>query len=236
MKRLEARGKGILLLHDIQARTAAALPKILHDDEGARLQDRARRARDPAAAGDADRSAGLEVQSAVRIRADRALAEGSRISSLPRPTRSPPPRCRISTRRTASCCCRPSRSRARGIAAPCRCRRSRHGRARPTSPSRPPPTPCRCRRKPCSRCPRTRTPRSGSRLRRALPSPLPMMTTGRNAPRVAVALKSTPSADAAGPASPMSRRRGAERMPPRRARSLRRMPRRRPSVRCGSRR
>ena len=29
MKRLEARGKGILLLHDIQARTAAALPKIL---------------------------------------------------------------------------------------------------------------------------------------------------------------------------------------------------------------
>jgi peptidoglycan-N-acetylglucosamine deacetylase len=31
MKRLEARGKGILLLHDIQARTAAALPKILHD-------------------------------------------------------------------------------------------------------------------------------------------------------------------------------------------------------------
>jgi len=29
MKRLEERGKGILLLHDIQARTAAALPKIL---------------------------------------------------------------------------------------------------------------------------------------------------------------------------------------------------------------
>ena len=31
IKRLEARGKGILLLHDIQARTAAALPKILHE-------------------------------------------------------------------------------------------------------------------------------------------------------------------------------------------------------------
>ncbi|NPU68869.1 polysaccharide deacetylase family protein [Bradyrhizobium sp. 83012] len=31
MKRLEARGKGILLLHDIQARTVAALPKILAD-------------------------------------------------------------------------------------------------------------------------------------------------------------------------------------------------------------
>jgi hypothetical protein len=31
MKRLEARGKGILLLHDIQARTAAALPKILRE-------------------------------------------------------------------------------------------------------------------------------------------------------------------------------------------------------------
>ncbi len=31
IKRLEARHKGILLLHDIQARTAAALPKILHE-------------------------------------------------------------------------------------------------------------------------------------------------------------------------------------------------------------
>src|ERR1700755_1258156 len=31
MKRLDARGKGILLLHDIQARTAAALPKILRE-------------------------------------------------------------------------------------------------------------------------------------------------------------------------------------------------------------
>jgi peptidoglycan/xylan/chitin deacetylase (PgdA/CDA1 family) len=31
MKRLEARGKGIILLHDIQARLAAALPKILHE-------------------------------------------------------------------------------------------------------------------------------------------------------------------------------------------------------------
>jgi peptidoglycan/xylan/chitin deacetylase (PgdA/CDA1 family) len=31
MSRLEAKGKGILLLHDIQARTVAALPKILHE-------------------------------------------------------------------------------------------------------------------------------------------------------------------------------------------------------------
>jgi peptidoglycan/xylan/chitin deacetylase (PgdA/CDA1 family) len=31
MQRLEAKGKGILLLHDIQARTAAALPKIIRD-------------------------------------------------------------------------------------------------------------------------------------------------------------------------------------------------------------
>src|ERR1700744_861542 len=31
MKRLEAMGKGILLLHDIQPRTVAALPRILHD-------------------------------------------------------------------------------------------------------------------------------------------------------------------------------------------------------------
>ena len=31
MKRLEAKGKGILLLHDIQGRTVVALPKILHE-------------------------------------------------------------------------------------------------------------------------------------------------------------------------------------------------------------
>jgi peptidoglycan-N-acetylglucosamine deacetylase len=31
MKRLEAKGKGILLLHDIQARTVAALPRILNE-------------------------------------------------------------------------------------------------------------------------------------------------------------------------------------------------------------
>jgi peptidoglycan/xylan/chitin deacetylase (PgdA/CDA1 family) len=31
MRRLEDKGKGILLLHDIQARTVAALPKILHE-------------------------------------------------------------------------------------------------------------------------------------------------------------------------------------------------------------
>jgi peptidoglycan-N-acetylglucosamine deacetylase len=31
IKRLEANGRGILLLHDIQARTVAALPKILHE-------------------------------------------------------------------------------------------------------------------------------------------------------------------------------------------------------------
>jgi peptidoglycan/xylan/chitin deacetylase (PgdA/CDA1 family) len=31
MKRLEEKGKGVLLLHDIQARTVAALPKILHE-------------------------------------------------------------------------------------------------------------------------------------------------------------------------------------------------------------
>ena len=31
IKRLEARGRGILLLHDIQARTVAALPRLLHE-------------------------------------------------------------------------------------------------------------------------------------------------------------------------------------------------------------
>src|SRR5207302_6701928 len=31
MKRLEDKGRGILLLHDIQARTVAALPRLLHE-------------------------------------------------------------------------------------------------------------------------------------------------------------------------------------------------------------
>src|SRR3954447_24802428 len=31
MKRLDGKSKGILLLHDIQARTVAALPRILHE-------------------------------------------------------------------------------------------------------------------------------------------------------------------------------------------------------------
>src|SRR5258705_13810642 len=31
MKRLEAKGRGVLLLHDIQARTVAALPRILRE-------------------------------------------------------------------------------------------------------------------------------------------------------------------------------------------------------------
>ena len=56
IQRLEAKGKGILLLHDIQARTVAALPKILQE-----LKARGYRIvhvvpATPRAAGDADRS------------------------------------------------------------------------------------------------------------------------------------------------------------------------------------
>ncbi len=76
--RLEAKGKGILLLHDIQARTVAALPRILQRAEGARLSHRPRGAGDPGAAGDADRAAGMAVASDLGRRRDRALAENSR--------------------------------------------------------------------------------------------------------------------------------------------------------------
>jgi peptidoglycan/xylan/chitin deacetylase (PgdA/CDA1 family) len=41
---IEARGKGILLLHDIQPATAIALPEILQGAQGTRIQDRSCRA------------------------------------------------------------------------------------------------------------------------------------------------------------------------------------------------
>jgi hypothetical protein len=86
MKRLEAKGKGILLLHDIQARTVAALPRILHE-----LKARGYRIvhvvpATPGAAGDADRAAAMAVASAVGNRGDLALAENSEFRVCPRET------------------------------------------------------------------------------------------------------------------------------------------------------
>ena len=83
IQRLEAKGKGILLLHDIQPRTVAALPRILQRAEGPRLSHRSRGAGDAGAAGDADRAAAMAVASAIprrwRFRAGRKF----RTLSLP---------------------------------------------------------------------------------------------------------------------------------------------------------
>ena len=65
IKRIEAKGKGILLLHDIQARTVAALPRILRE-----LKARGYRIvhvvpATAGAAGDADRTAAVALASGV---------------------------------------------------------------------------------------------------------------------------------------------------------------------------
>ena len=74
IQRLEAKGKGILLLHDIQARTVAALPKIIRElkARGYRIVHVVPATPDrPATPTDA---AGMAAASADRDRADRALA------------------------------------------------------------------------------------------------------------------------------------------------------------------
>ncbi len=91
IKRLEAKGKGILLLHDIQARTVAALPRILQE-----LKARGYRIvhvvpATPRTAGDADRAAAMAVASAVGNRGDLALAENSQFRLRRRPTCFPAP-------------------------------------------------------------------------------------------------------------------------------------------------
>ena len=77
MQRLEAKGKGILLLHDIQARTVAALPRILHE-----LKARGYRIvhvvpATPEQPAHADRTAAMAVASAVGDGGDLALAQDS---------------------------------------------------------------------------------------------------------------------------------------------------------------
>ncbi len=96
IQRLEAKGKGILLLHDIQPRTVAALPRILHELESARLSHRPCGAGDAGSAGDADRAAAMAVASAVGDGGGFALAEDSEIRVCRPGSRSPPRRCPIS--------------------------------------------------------------------------------------------------------------------------------------------
>ena len=102
IKRLEEKGKGILLLHDIQARTVAALPGILRE-----LKARGYRIvhvvpATPRHAGNADRAAAMAVASAVGKRGDLALAENSQFRLCRRRHASRARRCRIWTGATDS--------------------------------------------------------------------------------------------------------------------------------------
>ena len=83
MQRLEAKGKGILLLHDIQARTVAALPRILQRPESPRLPHRPCRAGDAGPAGDADRSVRNGNCIRYRSRWRRHAGPKFRISPMP---------------------------------------------------------------------------------------------------------------------------------------------------------
>ena len=164
MKRLEARGKGILLLHDIQARTAAALPKILQEMKArgykivhvvpATLQE-------PATPTDPQEWKFNPTSESVPIARwpkvpDFVFAETDTLAAPAlSDINSPDGKLLLSSEPLA-------RARNRGAV---------------PLPQEPPwpraadiavqtaAETCRCRRKPCSRCPRTRMPRSASRLR-----------------------------------------------------------------------
>ena len=130
MSRLEAKGKGILLLHDIQARTVAALPRILQDTEGARLSHRPGGAGDRGAAGDPDGAGAMAVAPGRPKTSRSRTGRKSPISFLPTPARFPRPRCRISPGRTPGRSPWPNRSIAQGsppTAFRCRGRRSGPG-------------------------------------------------------------------------------------------------------------
>ena len=75
VRRLESKGKGILLLHDIHQRTVDALPILLEGAQGARLPHRPCAARNADTAGDRDGRGGLEAQFA-HVAAKRAGAGG----------------------------------------------------------------------------------------------------------------------------------------------------------------
>ena len=77
IQRLEAKGKGILLLHDIQARTVAALPRILHElkARGYRIVHVVPATSERPAT--PDRTATMAIKSGNRDGGDVALAEDS---------------------------------------------------------------------------------------------------------------------------------------------------------------
>ena len=102
MKRLEAKGKGILLLHDIQARTVAALPRILHE-----MKARGYRIVHVVPATSQQPNTPTEPpQWQLHPPSETvAISHWPKIPNfvLPMPARSPPPRCRIRGGMTDSC-------------------------------------------------------------------------------------------------------------------------------------
>jgi peptidoglycan/xylan/chitin deacetylase (PgdA/CDA1 family) len=106
MKRLEAKGKGILLLHDIQARTVAALPRILRE-----MKVRGYRTSCPPRRNSRTRRPNPRNGRCIRRRRRWRFRAGPGfpVSFLPMPARSQPPRCRIRAGMTDSLF--PSRSR-----------------------------------------------------------------------------------------------------------------------------
>ena len=95
MQRLEAKGKGILLLHDIQPRTVARAAGDPARTEGARLSRRSCGAGDAGSAEDADRARPWRLHPTRRWWRSRA-GPRYRASSSPTPPRFPPRLCPIS--------------------------------------------------------------------------------------------------------------------------------------------
>ena len=103
MSRLEAKGKGMLLLHDIQARTVAALPQILQRAEGPRLPHRPCGAGDAGPPEDPDRAAAMATCIRPWTPWWRRAGRRSRISCSPIPTSCLARRCRSLTSMTTRC-------------------------------------------------------------------------------------------------------------------------------------
>ena len=176
MKRMEAAGKGILLLHDIQARTVGALPKILHDMKarGFKIVHVVPATPDlPATPTEPEQWQSYPPSENVRIarwpKLPNFIYADSDVLTAPAASNFD------LTEGGVSLALDPA-DRAHRRAA-CRCRRKRYGPSLPPCPSsQASPMRCRCRRRPCSivqkkrarqfshsRCKCTTTPRASYR-------------------------------------------------------------------------
>src|SRR5712675_3547245 len=142
IKRLEAKGRGILLLHDIQARTVAALPRILRElkARGYRIVHVVPATPEQPATPTEPQQWQLHPPSETV-----AISHWPKIPNfvLPAATPFPPPRCRVRTGMTDSWCRPRNRSIAPdGLNAASRCRGKRPGPGNRRSRWTAPPLPC----------------------------------------------------------------------------------------------